>query len=178
MSVLQRRRRHRNDKPLEVNLSSVVVPMLDMSFQILFFFILNFHPPTNEGQFPFELSTAGGANTQVSMNPDDEVTLVVKSSDNPEHPVLTGWEIETKANTQSFPVAPDAMEKLEEALRRMDKTKANAENGTKATKLKVKLNGKMRHSDVIDAMNVGKKAGFEDIQMEVEGGFLSNKDRQ
>ncbi len=38
------------EKQAEVDLNRVVTPMLDMTFQILFFLIMNFHIPTPEGQ--------------------------------------------------------------------------------------------------------------------------------
>ena len=149
--------------------------MLDMSFQILFFFILNFHPPMNEGEIVFIISSGGESemNKPIGMSTGDEVKLIIKSSDTPEHS-LTGWEIATKVSTQSFPVAPDGVDatlaKVEEALKRMEKIKADPSINMKATTLTVELDGKLRYSDVIDCMNVGKKAGFETISMNVKGG--------
>jgi len=177
MSVLKRRRRHKGERQPEVNLASVVVPMLDMSFQILFFFVVTFNPPTNEGQFPFAMTAPGGSNSVPPLDAGDDVTLVVVSSDNPEHPALTGWRIEKPAtNSQiSFSLA-DGLEKVERALEEIEKTKPDASKNISGTKLKVQLDGKMRYSDVIDAMNVGKQAGFENILMEIKGGFLSRID--
>lgn len=55
--------RHRvKDKPqMEVALGRVVVPMLDMSFQILFFFIITFNPNALEGQMTMNLPKSGQA---------------------------------------------------------------------------------------------------------------------
>ena len=52
-----RRRELKADKGPEVDLP--IVPFLDMSFQILFFFIMNYHPSALEGQMDLNLPAAG-----------------------------------------------------------------------------------------------------------------------
>ena len=54
-----RRRELKADKGVEIDLP--IVPFLDMSFQILFFFIMSYHPSALEGQMDLSLPAAGDA---------------------------------------------------------------------------------------------------------------------
>jgi biopolymer transport protein ExbD len=45
--------RRRGDAPLQVEMA--ITPMLDMTFQLLFFFLLNYHPHAMEGQMAMAL---------------------------------------------------------------------------------------------------------------------------
>src|SRR6266851_2114781 len=46
-------RRTSFDRPGSVDMP--ITPMLDMTFQLLFFFIVNYHPPINEGEINYNL---------------------------------------------------------------------------------------------------------------------------
>jgi biopolymer transport protein ExbD len=46
-----------------------ITPMLDMSFQLLFFFILNYHAPANECEIRYDLPTHELAQPQPPENP-------------------------------------------------------------------------------------------------------------
>jgi biopolymer transport protein ExbD len=66
------RHKHRvKEKPqMEVALGRVVIPMLDMSFQILFFFIITFNPNELEGQMTMNLPKSGQAKAQAPESVD------------------------------------------------------------------------------------------------------------
>ena len=55
------RHKTKPDEPTEVDLPRIITPMLDMSFQLLAFFIIMFHPSALEGQMALNLPAAGEA---------------------------------------------------------------------------------------------------------------------
>jgi biopolymer transport protein ExbD len=65
-----RHKRRKSSPQMEVALGRVVVPMLDMSFQILFFFIITFNPNELEGQMTMNLPKSGQAKAQDPSNVD------------------------------------------------------------------------------------------------------------
>lgn len=84
-----RRRRHRNQSEVELNLAA----MLDMAFQLLAFFILTFRPPPLEGQIALRL-------------PPPQATVVVKGGE------AAGSDVENKnplqgMNTLTISVSAD-----------------------------------------------------------------------
>jgi biopolymer transport protein ExbD len=71
--MFSRKHRSKGEGPQEVNISLLVTPFLDMSFQILAFFIFTFRPTPQEGGMPFLLPAKAD-----SGNPKPE-----KASDEP-----------------------------------------------------------------------------------------------
>jgi biopolymer transport protein ExbD len=55
--------------PSGVKMSSVVTPMLDMTFQLLFFFIMNFNPTDLEGQIHLALPSGPGCHPTAKHPP-------------------------------------------------------------------------------------------------------------
>src|SRR3954463_3571331 len=53
------KRRHVPEGAVGVQLSLIITPMLDMSFQLLAFFIMTYHPSALEGQIPGLLAPPG-----------------------------------------------------------------------------------------------------------------------
>src|SRR5260221_11486321 len=90
-------RSHKDQGPGGVNLGLIITPMLDMSFQILTFFIMTYNPSALEGHIPGSLAPAldirkNGPENKVdnvlSVDPgeilaevQDAVTVIVKSSE-------------------------------------------------------------------------------------------------
>jgi biopolymer transport protein ExbD len=85
---LERKREH---DETGVNLGIIITPMLDMSFQILAFFIMTYHPSALEGHFdikllPPKLATKGAAMPSDTLPPanedpelNDVLTVTVKT---------------------------------------------------------------------------------------------------
>jgi biopolymer transport protein ExbD len=69
MIVMFGKGKHSGPKETEVDLNRVVTPMLDMTFQILFFLIMNFRLPTPEGQVDLKLPAEDPA-AQATQAPD------------------------------------------------------------------------------------------------------------
>jgi biopolymer transport protein ExbD len=66
------KRRKRKEEAIKIVLP--ITPMLDMSFQLLSFFILTFHPAPQEGQFSMTLPKPDASNAPTNMEniSDDE----------------------------------------------------------------------------------------------------------
>src|SRR5262245_44009825 len=82
--------RRQKQEETEVELSRVITPMLDMSFQILFFFVLMYQPSAMEGQMEMALPAAGegvtkekptASSTDVEIELPAELEVVVRTRD-------------------------------------------------------------------------------------------------
>ena len=60
-----------------------ITPMLDMTFQLLFFFLLNYHPTAAEGQMDLALPTEQGKVNPADLNP---LQAAVGEERDPEEP--------------------------------------------------------------------------------------------
>src|SRR5580704_12772333 len=83
--------KHRDTEP-DVSVALPIVPMLDLSFQILFFFIITFNPSRAEGRMSMNLPPIGEAKAKdpanVSPSPSDsemdsssDLAVLVRSYD-------------------------------------------------------------------------------------------------
>jgi biopolymer transport protein ExbD len=66
-------RRHKSHGPGGVNLGLIITPMLDMSFQILSFFIMTYHPSALEGHIAGSLAPPAEVAKKGEVNKIDEV---------------------------------------------------------------------------------------------------------
>ena len=169
-----------------VQLSLIIVPMLDMSFQILAFFIMTYHPSALEGHIPGSLVPAEDIakkskdkNVETPVDPlsDDSlldpalaqaITVYVNS-------VVKGQQQQTRAegtpsqifiksslDTDREMVADSGIE-FEDALKRLEsKLKAMAETSGKGN-LKIAGDGGLRYQYLLKVYDAGKRAGFEKI---------------
>ena len=63
-------KRHQTPGAPGVQLGLIITPMLDMSFQILFFFVMTYHPSALEGQLEMLLPATGQAKADKIENVD------------------------------------------------------------------------------------------------------------
>lgn len=68
----RKHRRWQSEDPSEAfsSTSIFITPMLDMSFQILAFFVFTYHPAATEGQFPIALAAGEAGGEQQPKNPE------------------------------------------------------------------------------------------------------------
>src|SRR5580765_6808733 len=64
-----------------VNLGLIITPMLDMSFQILSFFIMTYNPSALEGHIPGSLAPPLEMSKKAPENKPDEVPMSVDPAD-------------------------------------------------------------------------------------------------
>lgn len=155
-------------QPKSITLGAVVTPMLDVSFQLLFFFILSFRPPMSEGQLDLNLLSAAPAQFD-PLNPDekpDEYTIFINSVipkgggkpivDDVE--TITSIRFSSKLETVTFP-RENQLEALKKKLLSIPKFVEG--NGRKPPVIKIQCNNKLKYDEVIALMDLCRDAGKE-----------------
>ncbi len=162
--------KHRKTDP-KVDVALPIVPMLDMSFQLLFFFIITFNPGQMEGFMAMNLPADGSSkqNTAVSdAQPDVMVdlpadfTVVVRSAgaglgkitirDAEKVTDITGDGNEEKLD--------DLFKKLKAKLD--DKKKVDT-TGTASQNIKIEADSALKYSALVQVMDACIKAGYQQV---------------
>jgi biopolymer transport protein ExbD len=160
--------RAKGDPPVEVTLP--ITPMLDMSFQLLAFFVMTFQAANAlEGQLDMYLPKAGAPQAkqpdQVDLSKDSDADLdqqaeiaVVVSSQRGD-----AESVSIREKTKTTPVAD--LKSLKGAL-----TKLRAELGGTQTAIKIEADSRLKYARLIDVMDACLGAGFKSV------GFLPPPD--
>ena len=151
---MHRRKRRINTSPTEPDLP--ITPMLDMSFQLMAFFILTFRPAPIEAQLALSLPKEDGGGTpppSVSIEvEDDELIVQVYATD-------TGEVVDITAAPKTGNVS---LGKETSALFKYLKDRAAAAGG-KSPRLKFEIADKLNYQYVIKLIDEGKRAGYDRI---------------
>ena len=147
--------RRKEEAGVEVTLP--ITPMLDMSFQLLSFFVVTFRPPSQEGQLSVDLPKLDAGNPTDITNDTikDEYTITVNGDTEIRSLSLKGQTITDK------PVADTG------SLFQQLKTIADAKGKDAGTlvSITIEADDKLIYSKLIEVMDVCKKAGFESMSM-------------
>jgi biopolymer transport protein ExbD len=159
-----RRRELKADRGIDVELP--IVPFLDMSFQILFFFIMNYHPSALEGQMDMSLPAAGEARAQSMENvdpnkvPDNEIeskselTVIVRTPhDNINDGAISQISISGDQGEMTVP----NVEGLERYLKTIRKDLANQ------TDIKIQADSRLKYYYVVQMVDACVKAGYPNV---------------
>ncbi len=165
-----------------VNLNYIITPFLDMSFQLLAFFIMTYHPSALEGHIDGKLvppsETATKSPTPVAVvdlppdaDPDAAETMLVQIKSVPKggvegnrhdgepSQILLKQLQETKVVTDSSdPSLDDGLKKLDDELKRILK-----QPGAVKSAIKIEGDGNLRHQYVMRVYDVCKLAGYHNI---------------
>lgn len=152
------RRKKSPSAPVEPDLP--ITPMLDMSFQLMAFFILTFRPAPTEGQISLALPKLDGGPPQtVQISPDiteeDEIILQVYASDDGQ--ILNVFAapktgtIEISKGNDTKPVFDYLKERAAGAV------------GGKPPKLKIEMAERLNYQYVIKLLDEAKRAGFDAV---------------
>ena len=150
-----------------------ITPMLDMSFQLMAFFILTFRPVPTEGQLALVLPSLGvGQPSIVTLNPDDKpdsYTVTVSPTGGVPSDITLLKEGETEG--QTFKMTPakqsQAMDDLYAALVKLVKDQKAAKKPTPT--LDIQFADEVRYQYVIKMLDDAKVAGFEKISPNLLG---------
>ena len=160
------RRRRQHTPNTEPDLP--ITPMLDMSFQLMAFFILTFRPVPTEGQLSLILPDSGASTpslTTPSLNdekPDAWLATVAPTGGVPSDiTLLKDGDTEGKTFKMSPADQGSAMNELYKALAEIVKKK-KAEKGI-LPKLEFQFGEEVRYQFVIRMLDDAKLAGFEKI---------------
>jgi biopolymer transport protein ExbD len=160
------RRGRTGDAGLEVMLP--ITPMLDMAFQLLFFFIMNFNPADLEGQLEMSLPTdtekqahraedvkqdAKAGNPD--LEPPSDLTVKVRTQLDGVHDGEISAIFVHKLESREEPV--DGLGGLKAYLKKAQATVANREA------IKIQADGKLKLRSTLRVMDACRQAGFKNI---------------
>jgi biopolymer transport protein ExbD len=180
---MSQRSRHNVLASAGVNLGLIITPMLDMSFQILAFFIMNYHPSALEAHVDGKLvanPAVHGKDTNVPADPNllppDEPELettlhvIVKAipKGNIERTRTDGQpaQIYIKKPEDGQPkLIADTDEPLASSLKKLKSQLKTELAGGGAMKSSIRLDcgGDMKHQYVMEIYDICKSAGFQNI---------------
>lgn len=172
-----------------VQLSLIITPMLDMSFQILAFFIMTYHPSALEGHIPGSLTPpensavkgkdpVAPADPALSMDEkylmpelDQAITVQVKAvvkgqEDAMKRKIGDPGQIFLRGNIDTAPELLERSDVVEfpKALEMLE-ARLKQMGGGKGNKnnLKIAADGGLRYQFVLQVYDAAKRAGFEKI---------------
>jgi biopolymer transport protein ExbD len=158
--MLKRRyHRSKDEEPQEVNISLLVTPFLDMSFQILAFFIFTFRPTPQEGQIPFLLpaqAEKGGKSEKASDEPIDvptDLTVIVESTAGG----IDGLALRSapEGKPPKTEAIPGGIDGLYNHLKKLRPT-----IDPKQSVVKIQSRGVLLYENLVSVMDVVRKTGF------------------
>ena len=136
-----------------------ITPMLDMSFQLMAFFIFTFRPAPTEGQISMALPKEdGGPGETIPSLTDDKPVNFIVTVDHGAGGTIGNMTIREKDG----PVAGDAIgasiDRYQAELK-----KRRAALGSKPSKLTLEIGDGILHEYVVRLLDVGIGVGFTDI---------------
>ncbi len=147
-------RRRPKTGPTEPDLP--ITPMLDMSFQLMAFFILTFRPLPSEAQLALALPRDGGEGSPPPMAvldiEDDELIVQLYAAPNG-----TIADIVAAPKTGNVPLGPDTAKLFAYLKERA------ASSGGKPPRLKYEVADGLNYQFVIKLLDEGRRAGYERI---------------
>jgi biopolymer transport protein ExbD len=144
-----------------------ITPMLDMSFQLLAFFIITFKPASTEGQLSLMLPKSG-ADTALTAPSDpnliaeepEELYVVRAQSQKVEGQELVTLELVIPKVADPIKFESDTSKLVSELKKRVEAKKASKEP---IPKLEYQFADKISYQVVIKLLDEAKQAGFERV---------------
>jgi len=159
--------RRSEDPSIDPDMNRVIVPMLDLAFQVLLFFILTYHPSQlEEGQMDLSLHDAAQAQ---AANPKDakpdasiagdlelpaEITVFVKTQhDDRALGKISLITVEDRVKKQDLET-PEALRKY------LEKIRSGLSN---QNDIKIQPESGLKYNYVIEIMDMCTRAGFKNV---------------
>jgi biopolymer transport protein ExbD len=153
------RRRNFEEKSFETDINRVVTPMLDMTFQLLFYFVINFRPAIVESQVDVSLrSEAPGAPEMFeAFNEPDEYRIFAYTS--------SGSIDLLVFQMKSFDTEPLSKEDMFGDLKAklMAIPKPAEGSKSKPPAIKILFDKRLKYSELMQIMNICREQGFRDV---------------
>jgi biopolymer transport protein ExbD len=173
-------RTHKNDAPGGVNLGLIVTPMLDMSFQILSFFIMTYNPSALEGHIPgslappLEISQKAKENKitdEVPMSVEDimaevqdALTVIVKTGGaDPGKPGKIAIQRKTSPAPEQVEDASVTSWKQTRTALATTLKQLNQEAGVEKANIKIAADADLQQQYVMEVYDICKQSGFPKI---------------
>ncbi len=141
-----------------------ITPMLDMSFQLLAFFIMTFKPADTEGQIALTLPSEQGSPPAViipgMMDPNPPKTYIVRvpATDNGQIAGITLLE-EGSADARGTDLGTNPLAFRDELKKLSQQLTAQGKTG----KITLELGEKLVQGYVVQLVDIGVRTGFSDI---------------
>jgi biopolymer transport protein ExbD len=163
------RRRKQEGSGIEPTLP--ITPMLDMAFQLLFFFVVTYNPSDLEGQMDLSLPSEQVAQAKNEKDVDPlskpdknqslelpaDVTVIVNTARDGVHDgAINALHIEERSGQ----IHPNYDEKLEQLKAELLKIRERVEN---KDAIKIQGDSKLKWVEVVRVMDACRKAGFQNI---------------
>jgi biopolymer transport protein ExbD len=160
---------HRKKPEADSKITLPITAMLDMTFQLLFFFIINFRPADLEGQM--DMSLPSEAEKQAHDQKKADPSKAVAKDPQPEFQSDLTVSVSTQGGLESqgsiVSISVRGLEGKDEAVNGLDGLRRYLEEkkGSVKTKdaIKVYGDGRLRVKWVMQVMDVCRRAGFEKI---------------
>jgi biopolymer transport protein ExbD len=151
--------RRREEVPVDVTVP--ITPMLDMSFQLLSFFVVTFQQPSQEGQLLVDLPKLDASQkSEQQSNPDDVIP--------DEYTVTVIGDFEIRSLTLKGGAFPEtsltSSAHLFEQLSKFAETKPKDKRGQSIT-VTIEADQALVYSKLIELMDSCKRAGIEQINL-------------
>jgi len=149
--------KHKNETE-DVTVELPITPMLDMSFQLMAFFIFTFRPAPSEGQIAMSLpEIKGGDSAAPSLMEDKPVTFVVSVAGT-ENGTIGQMVIREQDGPPQGEAIGASPERYSAELR-----KRRAELKGRPSKVTLEIGSSVLHQYVVQLLDLARQAGFEDI---------------
>jgi len=141
----------------DVDINRVVTPMLDMTFQLLFYFVINFQPATTEGQLDSTLSAVSNHDPVAEIDPQDK----------PDEYRITAYSSGGPIDLLTFTMKDFPPEALSNDNMLPD-LKARLKGIPKPAKgpmplLKIECDTRLKYSELMQLINICREQGFKDV---------------
>jgi biopolymer transport protein ExbD len=137
-----------------------ITPMLDMSFQLLAFFVTTYNPGPVEAMLPMSLPKLdGGPSSVLTLPTDDETEDVTVQVESTENGAIDNIAVFTKATAG----APQQIGKDPNDLRKFLDSKFKALKGKPAGKVTIEMGDDLNYQNVVRVIDETRKAGFDRV---------------
>ena len=161
-------------KPTSVDMP--ITPMLDMTFQLLFFFILNYHPPTNEGEINYNLPPPDATQGPAAQKPDpssseledlemkSQITVLVRTQhDGINDGVISEIRVQEGTSDTNIQTPNGQLDELISYLKRVRPGLVNQDD------LFIQGDSRLKWSGMVSVMDACRKAGFGNVGFKAPG---------
>ena len=160
----------RKRKPIEqseVELGRVITPFLDMAFQILFFFVMQYQPSALEGQLDMALPATGQgvarekpdqSSPETDIELPAELEVIVRTRDlERQDQVQDGTIGRILVKDSAGERAVGNQEDLRKYLEKVRPTLNNQDD------IKIQADGRLKYVFVVEVMDICRRAGFQNV---------------
>jgi biopolymer transport protein ExbD len=137
-----------------------ITPMLDMSFQLLAFFVTTYNPSPVEAMLPMALPKLdGGPQATLALPTEDEAEEITVQVESTETGAIDGIRVFTKATAAN----PTQLGKDSKDLMKYLREKFEALKGAAPGKLTIEMADELNYQNVIKLIDESRRAGFDKV---------------